>query len=81
MLKPAVLQLKGLQPLQLVDLHPANLPPPAVVALLRHADLPAGLASRLALRNQDLHLPQMRDDLLWTEPPLRHLVPLFQAES
>ncbi len=74
MLEPVVLLLQCHQTLQLVDLHPANLPPPAVEDLLRHANLPAGFACRLAPPTQDLHLPQMRDDLRRAEPPLRHLI-------
>jgi hypothetical protein len=47
----------------------------------RLAGMPARLAGRLALSNQDLDLPQMRNDLLRAESPFRHLVPQFQAES
>src|SRR5262249_40122694 len=61
--QPAVLELKLLQALDLLDLQPAKLLTPAIVGHLAHTDLPDRLRHALALRDQNIHLAQLRDDL------------------
>src|SRR5262249_36848697 len=61
--QPAVLELKLLQALDLLDLQPAKLLTPTIVGHLAHTDLPDRLRHALALRDQNIHLPQLRDDL------------------
>src|SRR5512132_2324907 len=54
--QPAVLELKVLQALHLFGLQPTELH-------LAHADLADCVHHVLALRDQNIHLPQLRDDL------------------
>src|SRR5262249_32705879 len=61
--QPAVLELKLLQALDLLDLQPAKLLTPTIVGHLAHTDLPDRLRHALALRDQNIHLAQLRDDL------------------
>src|SRR4029078_1124143 len=61
--QPAVLELKLLQALDLLDLQPAKLLTPAIVGHLAHTDLPNRLRHALALRDQNVDLAQLRDDL------------------
>src|SRR5690606_35789765 len=58
-----VLFLKLLQPLHLVTLQAAELLAPAVIRELRHADRANRLANRFSLRQQNIDLAQLRDDL------------------
>src|SRR5256885_16797650 len=59
----AVLELKLLQALDLLNLQPAKLLTPAIVGHLAHTDLPDRLRHALALRDQNIDLAQLRDDL------------------
>src|ERR1700756_965015 len=61
--QPAVLELKLLQALDLLNLQPAKLLTPAIVGHLAHTDLPNRLRHALALRDQNVDLAQLRDDL------------------
>ena len=61
-------RLQLLQPLRLVDPHPAVLATPAVVGLLTHPELAHRLAHRIALGEVGLCLPQLGDDLLSCVP-------------
>jgi hypothetical protein len=61
--KPRVLLLQLLHPFDLVRLKPPELFAPPVVGQLRHADLADRISHRRTLRRQDVHLPQLRDDL------------------
>src|SRR5262245_28629555 len=49
--------------LDLLDLQPAKLLTPAIVGHLAHTDLPDRLRHALALRDQNIHLAQLRDHL------------------
>src|SRR5437870_12706352 len=59
----AVLELKLLQALDLLSLQPYKLLTPAIVGHLAHTDLPDRLRHALALRDQNIDLAQLRDDL------------------
>src|SRR6266536_3466578 len=61
--QPAVLELKVLQAFHLLDLQPTELLAPPIIRHLAHADLADCVHHILALRDQDIHLPQLRDDL------------------
>src|SRR4029453_15652794 len=61
--EPAVLELKILQALHLLALQPAKLLAPPIICHLAHPDLADCVHHVLALRNQNIHLPQLRDDL------------------
>src|SRR5437773_11374684 len=61
--QPAVLELKVLQALHLLGLQPTKLLAPPIIRHLAHADLADCVHHILALRDQDIHLPQLRDDL------------------
>src|SRR5262249_13228448 len=61
--QPAVLELKVLQALHLLALQPAELLAPPIIRHLAHADLADCIHHRLALRDQNIDLPQLRDDL------------------
>src|SRR5262249_61521051 len=62
--QPAVLELKALQPLTLLALQPAELLAPPIIRHLAHPDLADCIHHVLALRDQNIDLPQLRDDLL-----------------
>ena len=70
-----VLRFQPLQALHSVALQPPELPAPAVVGHLRHADGPDRVSHAPALRRQHVHLPQLGHDLLGLVPLLRHLGP------
>src|SRR5207247_2181888 len=61
--QPAVLELKVLQALHLLGLQPTKLLAPPIIRHLAHADLADCVHHVLALRDQNIHLPQLRDDL------------------
>src|SRR5262249_9189092 len=61
--QPAVLELKVLQALYLLGLQPAKLLAPAIIRHLAHADLADCVHHILALRDQNIDLPQLRNDL------------------
>src|SRR6266480_1501677 len=61
--QPAVLELKVLQALHLLGLQPAELSAPPIIRHLAHADLADCVHYVLALREQNIDLPQLRDDL------------------
>jgi len=76
-LEQNVLLLQLLQPLRVVDLHPAVLGPPTVEGDLGDLQGLRDLGDRLALSEHPLGLPQLPDDLvgsvrtvrvLWTLP-------------
>src|SRR5665811_2034177 len=73
--KPGVLCLKILQPLHLLGLEPSKLLAPAIVRNLAYADLADRIGNALALRDQDIDLPQLRDKLLRLVPLPRHIGP------
>src|SRR5262249_31053803 len=61
--QPAVLKLKVLQPLHLLGLQPTELLTPPIIRHLAHPDLADCVHHVLALRDQNIDLPQLRDDL------------------
>src|SRR5262249_54350188 len=61
--QPAVLELKVLQALYLLGLQPAELLPPPIIRHLAHPDLADCVHHVLTLRDQNIDLPQLRDDL------------------
>src|SRR5262249_3633453 len=61
--QPAVLELKVLQALHLLGFQPAELPAPPIIRHLTHPDLADCIHHVLALRDQNIDLPQLRDDL------------------
>src|SRR6056297_1938939 len=52
------------QAFKLIAAHSAVLPPPPVIGLLRHPDLPDSVRGAHALALQHLNLPQLYDDIL-----------------
>jgi len=64
LLQPIVLLLKHLQSLSLLGTDPTVLPTLAVVRVIRDRQFLGYLANRPTLRNQNLSLPQLVDDLL-----------------
>ena len=62
--QPLVLNLKFLQPLKLIAVHPALPFAPSAIGLNRHADLTNRLLNRLSLTLQHLYLPQLQNDVL-----------------
>src|SRR5215468_4796495 len=63
--QPAVLELKVLQALHLLGLQPAELLAPPIIRHLAHPDLADGVHHVLALRDQNIDLPQLGNDLFW----------------
>jgi hypothetical protein len=61
--QPAVLEFEVLQALHLLDLQPAELLAPAIVGHFAHTNLTDRVRHVLTLRDQNIHLPQLRDDL------------------
>jgi hypothetical protein len=61
--QPAVLELKVLQARHLLGLQPTELLAPPIIRHLAHADLADCVRHVLALRDQNIDLPQLRDDL------------------
>ena len=59
-----VLTSKLLQTPGLVNLQAAILPTPTILTLFRYSDMPAYLANRLALRQENLCFTEVTDDLL-----------------
>src|SRR4029453_10672746 len=59
----------------LLGLEPAILLPPAVVGHLGHADRAHRIGHALPLRDQDIHLAQLGDDLLGLVPLAWHRGP------
>ena len=51
-------------PLYLFDLQPAKFLAPAIVGHLAHTNLTDCIRHNLTLRDQNIHLSQLRDDLL-----------------
>jgi hypothetical protein len=70
-----ILRLKLLQAFDLFGLQPAVLLPPPIIGNLAHADLADGVRNVLALRDQDVDLPQLRDDLFRRVSLPRHIGP------
>src|SRR5262249_43821109 len=61
--QPAVLELKVLQALHLLGFQPTELLAPPIIRYLAHPDLADCIHHVLALRDQNIDLPQLRDDL------------------
>src|SRR5262245_56233522 len=61
--QPAVLDLKVLQALDLLDLQPPELLAPPIIRHLAHPDLADCVHHVLPLRDQNIDLPQLRNDL------------------
>src|SRR6478752_5136185 len=61
--QPAVLELKVLQTLHLLALQPTELLAPPIIRHLAHPDLADCVHQVLALRDQNIDLPQLRNDL------------------
>src|SRR6476661_3500821 len=59
----AVLELKVLQTLHLLALQPTELLAPPIIRHLAHPDLADCVHQVLALRDQNIDLPQLRNDL------------------
>src|ERR1035441_2886488 len=70
-----ILCLKILQTLHLLGLEPSELLAPAIVRNLAHPDLADCVGNALALRDQDIDLPQLRDNFLRLVPLPRHIGP------
>src|SRR3954447_18271273 len=70
-----ILLLELLQALHLVGLEPAVLLTPPIIGDLDHADLADRVSDVLALRDQNVDLPQLRDDLFRRVSLLRHCSP------
>ena len=79
LLQPPVLALPLLQPLGLVDPQAAILAPPALVRLLGNTAPSRHLGHPLALGENHLRLPQLRDDLLCRVPLVSHANSLLPA--
>src|SRR5438067_1234981 len=62
--QPGVLRFQVLQPLHLVTLQPAELLMPAVIRHLADTNRTDPLGHALALRGQNINLPQLGDNLL-----------------
>jgi hypothetical protein len=62
--KPCVLLLQLLHPSGLVDFQAVIIPEPAIIGLLRKTDPPARIGCGSALRQHDLRLTQLADELL-----------------
>src|SRR3954451_11880362 len=69
-----VLRLELLQAFDLVGLQPAELLPPPIIGNLAHPDLANGVGNVLSLRDKNIDLPQLRDDLFRLMVLPRHLV-------
>src|SRR5262245_31701953 len=61
--QPAVLEFEVLQALHLLNLQPAELLAPAIVGYFAHTNLADRVGHVLTLRDQNIHLPQLRNDL------------------
>src|SRR5947209_2902623 len=59
----------------LVALQPAELLSPAIIRHLGHPDLTDRIGNALALRDQNIDLPQLRNDLFRLVPLPRHCSP------
>src|SRR5213078_1298129 len=70
-----VLRLELLQAFDLVGLQPAELLPPPIIGNLAHPDLADGVGNVLSLRDKDIDLPQLRDDLFRLMLLPRHFGP------
>src|SRR5712675_3610476 len=79
--KPSVLRLEILQALDLVALQAAELLAPAVIRHLAHPDRTDRLGHALALRGQNINLPQLGDDLFRLVAPSRHHGPPWLNHS
>ena len=73
--KSVVLCLEILQPLHLISFEPTELLAPAIVRDLAHTNLADRVNNALALRDQNVNLPQLRDNLLRLVPLPRHIGP------
>src|SRR6478672_2120381 len=71
----AILLLELLQAFHLVGLEPAVLLTPPIIGDLPHADLADRVSDVLALRDHNVDLPQLRDDLFRRVSLLRHCSP------
>lgn len=61
--KPGILNLEFLQPLHLVQIQAAILLPPPAIRHLGHPNLLNRVGQLRPLRNKEIHLPQLGDDL------------------
>src|SRR5262249_39661621 len=73
--QPAVLELKVLQALHLLGFQSAELLAPPIIRHLAHPDLADCIHHVLALRDQNIELPQLRDDLFRLVPLPCHCSP------
>src|SRR5919206_479232 len=80
-IRPRLLGLEVLQPLDLLALEPAVLVSPAVVGHLGDADGADRIGDGVALREQDIDLAQLGDDLLRLASLPRHRGPPSRLES
>jgi hypothetical protein len=71
-LEALVLALKLPQALDVVGLHPAELVAPAVIGVLRDAELLRDLSDRLLLGEHPVGIAQLADDLLGSVPRALH---------
>src|ERR1700722_7467465 len=72
--KPGVLRLQVLQLANLVALQPAKFLTPPIIRDFGDADRANRVSNSLSLRNQHVHLSQLRDDLFRLMALSRHLV-------
>jgi hypothetical protein len=79
LLQPNVLLLQLLQLPSLLDVQTSVFLSVPVVALLSQTCFLAGCGNALAVALQHLNLPQLRNDLLGSQPFLRHRFSPFQA--
>src|SRR5213080_3466206 len=70
-----VLRLQVLQPLDLIALQPAELLAPAIIRHLGHANLADRVSDILTLRDQNINLSHLRDDLFRLVSLPRHCSP------
>src|SRR4029077_17033847 len=80
--QPSVLRFQVFEALDLVALQPAELLAPAIICYLTDTDRADRLGRALALRRQDVNLPQLRDNLFWlVDLPWHHAPPSEQNHS
>src|SRR5690606_26190409 len=79
--QPVILFLEFLQPLHLIAFEATELLAPAVIRELRHADRANRFANRFSLRQQNIDLAQLRDDLFRLVLLLGHYNVLSQAQE
>lgn len=65
----------------LIGFQPAKFPSPTIVRDLRHTNRADRSRDRLPLRNKNIHLPQLGDNLLRLALLPRHIQPSFSCQK